>query len=166
MRYTLADYRTRFPVIQIERDGYGPSPSVVRPPSVRSSLADSRSSEVWYSGRKTLSIEFIKMKRPQVTIYAGSLIALGLLVAIACLSGSWYINRLQAGLAKAVKQDAAGLEAAVELQVQLRHLRVHTVVLVADRSEPRWKVVRGDLARIDNTLDAVQETAASQTTRS
>ncbi|MFO0844353.1 MAG: sigma 54-interacting transcriptional regulator [Gemmataceae bacterium] len=69
--------------------------------------------------------------------FSGQLVGLGGLVAVACLAGSWYINRLQAELARAVRQDAAGMEAADELQLQLRHLRVHSLVLVAEPTEAR-----------------------------
>jgi two-component system, NtrC family, sensor histidine kinase HydH len=93
--------------------------------------------------------------------YAGPLFALGALVAVTCLAGSWYINRLQADLARAVRQDAAGMEAAVELQVQLRHLRVHSLVLMADTTGDRREVVRGDLARVDKALQAILQTAST-----
>src|SRR5439155_1592816 len=82
-------------------------------------------------------------------------VALGGLVALACLASTGYINRLQADLARAVRYDAAGMEAAVELQVQLRHLRVHSLVLVADPSDARRDVVRSDLARVDAALAAL-----------
>jgi two-component system, NtrC family, sensor histidine kinase HydH len=91
--------------------------------------------------------------------YSVPLIALGGLVAMACLGSTWYLNRLQTDLAQTVRQDAAGTEAAVELQVQLRHLRVHSLVLAADPSPPRREVVSADLARIDAALAAVQATA-------
>jgi two-component system sensor histidine kinase HydH len=93
--------------------------------------------------------------------YAGPLFALGALVAVTCLAGSWYINRLQADLARAVRHDAAGMEAAVELQVQLRHLRVHSLVLMADTTGDRREVVRGDLARVDKALQAILQTAST-----
>jgi two-component system sensor histidine kinase HydH len=84
--------------------------------------------------------------------YSGPLVALGGLLAVACLASTWYINRLQADLARAIHYDAAGMEAAVELQVQLRHLRVHSLVLVAEPSDDRRAVVRADLARVDAAL--------------
>jgi two-component system, NtrC family, sensor histidine kinase HydH len=93
--------------------------------------------------------------------YSGPLVAFGALVAVACLSCSWYINRLQADLAKAVRQDVSGMEAADELQLQLRHLRVHSLVLVADASDARWEVVRADLARVDAALAATHRTAST-----
>ena len=88
--------------------------------------------------------------------YAWPFVALGGLVALACLASTGYINRLQADLARAVRYDAAGMEAAVELQVQLRHLRVHSLVLVADPSDARRDVVRSDLARVDAALAALR----------
>jgi two-component system, NtrC family, sensor histidine kinase HydH len=90
--------------------------------------------------------------------YAGPLLALGGLVAIACLVSTRYINRLQADLARTVRHDAAGREAAVDLQVQLRHLRVHSLVLVADPSDTRREVVGADLARIEAALATIRST--------
>ncbi len=91
--------------------------------------------------------------------YSVPLVALGGLVAMACLGSTWYINRLQTDLAQTVRRDAAGTEAAVELQVQLRHLRVHSLVLAADPSPPRRGVVAADLDRIGAALAAVRATA-------
>lgn len=93
--------------------------------------------------------------------FSGPLLALGALVAVTCLAGSWYINRLQGDLARAVRQDAAGMEAAVELQVQLRHLRVHSLVLMADTTHERREVVRADLARVDQAMEAIRQTAST-----
>jgi two-component system, NtrC family, sensor histidine kinase HydH len=101
------------------------------------------------------------MRQFLFNLYSGPLVALGILVAVACLAGSWYINRLQAELARTVSQDAAGMEAAVELQLQLRHLRVHSLVFFADPTDARREVVRGDLARVDAALAAIQQTATT-----
>lgn len=96
------------------------------------------------------------MKHYLLGRYSWPFVALGGLVAVACLASTWYINRLQADLARAVRQDAAGMEAAVELQVQLRHLRVHSLVLVAEPTDDRREVVRADLARVDAALAALR----------
>ena len=92
-------------------------------------------------------------------LYSGPLVALGVLVAVACLAGSWYINRLETELARAVSQDAAGAEAAFDLQLQLRHLRIHSVVLFADPTKARRETVQDDLAHVDAALKAVERTA-------
>jgi two-component system sensor histidine kinase HydH len=89
--------------------------------------------------------------------YSWPLVAFGGLVAVACLASTWYINRLQTDLARAVRNDAAGMEAAVELQVQLRHLRVHTLVLLIDPSTLRREAVQADLSRVDNALAAIRQ---------
>ncbi|HVV99961.1 MAG TPA: ATP-binding protein, partial [Planctomycetaceae bacterium] len=101
------------------------------------------------------------MKRLPFTIYSGPLVALGFLVAIACLAGSLHINNLQANLARAVRHDAAGMEAAVDLQVQLRHLRVHSLVLFSEPTEHRRQVVRDDLERVSDALADVRATAST-----
>lgn len=93
--------------------------------------------------------------------YSGPLVALGGLVAVACLASTWYINRLQADLARAVRHDAAGMEAAVDLMVRLRHLRVHSLVLIAEPTAARRQVVAGDLARAEAALAALRETATT-----
>jgi two-component system sensor histidine kinase HydH len=91
--------------------------------------------------------------------YSGPLIGLGTLVAIVCLAGSWYINRLQSSLAQTVHLDAAGMAAAVDLQLQLRHLRVHSLILVADDTAERRAIVKRDLENVDRALQTVRDTA-------
>jgi signal transduction histidine kinase len=63
------------------------------------------------------------------------------LVAVACLASTWYINRLQADLARAIRHDTARMEAADALQVWLRQLRFHALMCAADPSAARrWQV--------------------------
>lgn len=83
-------------------------------------------------------------------------VVLGGLLAAACLASTWYINRLQGDLATAVRHDAARMEAADELQVQLRHLRFHSVVCAADPTGARQEVVRLDAAQADAALAAIR----------
>lgn len=82
--------------------------------------------------------------------HSGPFVLLGGLLA-ACLASTWYINRLQADLARAVRYDAARMEAADEFQVQLRHLRFHSVVYAADPTAARRSVVRNDTVRRSGT---------------
>lgn len=83
-------------------------------------------------------------------------VLLGGLLLVACLASIGYINRLQGDLARAVRHDAARMEAADELQVQLRHLRFHTLLHVADPAETRRALVRADIAQADAALEAVR----------
>lgn len=88
--------------------------------------------------------------------YSGPLIGLGGLVAVACLASTWYINRLQTDLARAVRHDAARLDAADELQVQLRHLRFHSLICAADPVEHRRNQVRSDATKAEEALGAIR----------
>lgn len=105
------------------------------------------------------------MKQFPLNFYSGPLVALGALVAVACLACSWYISRLQADLTRAVRQEAVGMVAATDIQVQLRHLRVHSLVLVADDNEERRKVVRKDLNAVDQALSSLEQTVSTEEDR-
>src|SRR5215831_3437788 len=95
------------------------------------------------------------MKQVLFGRYSWPLVALGGMLALACLASMWYINRLQSDLARAVRHDAARLDAVDELQVQLRHLRSHTLVLAADPTDARREVVRDDTNRVEAALAAI-----------
>jgi signal transduction histidine kinase len=97
------------------------------------------------------------MRQYLVARYSLPFVALGGLVAFSCVASMWYINRLQDDLARAIRHDAVQLAAADSLQIQLRHLRVHSLILFADRSDARWRVVRADLAGVEAALEAIRE---------
>lgn len=69
--------------------------------------------------------------------FSGPLVALGSLVAAACLGSTWYLDRLPSDLAHAVRRHTAQLEAADELQLRLRQLRLQAVMFAADPSPAR-----------------------------
>jgi two-component system, NtrC family, sensor histidine kinase HydH len=89
--------------------------------------------------------------------FSGPLVALGGLVAVACLGSTWYLNRLQTDLARTVRHDAAQLEAANELQVRLRQLRQHSTMLAADPSPTRKKQVAEDRRLVAASLTEVRD---------
>jgi two-component system sensor histidine kinase HydH len=76
--------------------------------------------------------------------YSGPFIALGSLLALACLASTWYINRLQSDLARAVRHDVARMEAADQLQILLRQLRLHSLVAIASPTDRRQQIVDDD----------------------
>lgn len=96
------------------------------------------------------------MRHFMVGRYSWPFVALGGLAAVVCVTSTWYINRLQDDLARTVRHDAKRMEAADNLQLQLRHLRVHSLVLVADRVDARWRAVRADLAGVGDALAAIR----------
>ncbi|WP_439629565.1 sensor histidine kinase [Gemmata sp.] len=88
--------------------------------------------------------------------FAWPMVAIGGVLAAACLASTWYITRLQTDMARAIRHDAARMDAADELQVQLRHLRFHTLVGAADPSAARRQVIQGDLGAVDAALGAIR----------
>ncbi len=84
--------------------------------------------------------------------FAWPMVVIGGFLALACLTSTWYINRLQADMAKAIRHDAAGREAVQELQIQLRQLRFHSLMAVADPSSHRRKRVEDDRAQVEAAL--------------
>ncbi|MDB5309189.1 MAG: zraS 6 [Gemmataceae bacterium] len=88
--------------------------------------------------------------------YSAPFVALGGLVAGACLASTWYINRLQSDLARAVRHDVARLEAAEELQIGLRQLRFHTVMAAAAPSAARQNLVDDDRQLVAAALAAAR----------
>ncbi len=76
--------------------------------------------------------------------YSRPFIVLGGLLALACLASTWYINRLQSDMARAVRQDVVRLEAAERLQILLRQLRLHSLLATADPTEKRIQLVDED----------------------
>jgi signal transduction histidine kinase len=89
--------------------------------------------------------------------FAGPLVALGGLLAVACLASTWYLNRLQSELARTVRHDAAQLEVASELQVRLRQLRLHSVLYAADPSPARREQVAEDRRLVAAALAEARE---------
>jgi signal transduction histidine kinase len=88
--------------------------------------------------------------------YSWPLVSLGGLLAAACLASTWYINRLQSDLARAVRHDAARREAAANLQIRLRQLRFHSLMYAADSSETRRKTVDDDRRLVNDALTHAQ----------
>jgi len=84
--------------------------------------------------------------------YSGPFIALGGLLALACLASTWYINRLQSDLARAVRHDAARMEAAEKLQILLRQLRLHSLVVTAAPTPKRLRIVEEDRQQLDEAM--------------
>lgn len=88
--------------------------------------------------------------------YSGPFVVLGGLVAVACLASIWYINRLQADLARAVRHDAARMAVTEELQIRLRQLRFHSLMAAADPSASRQRLVNDDRSLVAAALAAAR----------
>ena len=92
------------------------------------------------------------MKRVIFPYLAWPMVGLGILLMIACLSGVWYINKLEADWGRAVQFDVKRLQAAEEMQIWLRQLRFHSILCAADPTEERRAEVRKDEAGFGEAL--------------
>jgi two-component system, NtrC family, sensor histidine kinase HydH len=108
------------------------------------------------------SLGTAKMRHLLFGRYSGPFIAFGGLLALACLASTWYINRLQSDLARAVRHDVARLEAAEELQICFRQLRLHYFVATADPNETRRMIVEVDRRRVETALAIAHRESESE----
>jgi two-component system, NtrC family, sensor histidine kinase HydH len=90
------------------------------------------------------------------------IVGLSLLLMIACLVGTVYINRLQTELSDLLRMDAARLQAAQQAQIHLREYRVHTILLAASPNEARYHQVAEDRHHFELSLKSLDELAADE----
>src|SRR5262249_38440433 len=88
-----------------------------------------------------------------------------LLVALTMLGTSLLgirsINHLQADRDKIVSEHVRSLQAAQDLETEMRHIRFHSFLYVMDMSPPRWAKVERDQKAFQRVLDAIRGRAAS-----
>ncbi len=88
---------------------------------------------------------------------AWPIVVLGGLLAVACLISTWYINKLQTDLARAVGQDVASVQVAQELQIHLRQLRLRLLLYEANPSQTRLVEVKADQKGFEAAMAKAQE---------
>jgi signal transduction histidine kinase len=91
---------------------------------------------------------------------AGPAVGVGLLLLAVCLVGAWQINRLQADMAHLLQRDVVALEAAQELEIQLRRLRFYSFVYLIDPGPPRQEPIDDAQARFERALGRAKAAAA------
>src|SRR5262249_8845752 len=88
-----------------------------------------------------------------------------LLVALAMLGTSLLgirsINKLQADQDKIVSEHVRSLEAAQDLETELRHIRFHSFVYVMDMTPERWAKVARDQAAFERILAEIRARSTS-----
>jgi two-component system, NtrC family, sensor histidine kinase HydH len=102
------------------------------------------------------------MKRIMHVYLAWPMVALGALLAAACLAGVWYINKLEADLGRAVQYDVKRLQAAEEMQIWLRQLRFHSILYAAQPNDDRRNEVVKDEEGFASALADFRKAAESQ----
>jgi signal transduction histidine kinase len=79
-------------------------------------------------------------------------VLVGLLLLGACLASVWSINRLQAGLVEVQGSNVAGLQAAQELVITLRQLRLHSLLYVIEPTPSRHALMEADHQSFEEAL--------------
>src|SRR5438045_3107346 len=101
------------------------------------------------------------MRRVMFNYLAWPLVGLGCLVAAACLTGVWYINKLEADLGRAIQHDVKRLQAAEEMQIALRQLRFHSLLYAAERTGARHDDLLSDEAEFEAARASFRREAAA-----
>jgi signal transduction histidine kinase len=92
----------------------------------------------------------------QVTLPA---VLVGLVFLAACLVGVWSINRLQRNRAVLLTQNVRSLQAAQEMEVRLRQLRLHSLLYVMDTSPARREIVEEANRQFQEAFRRAEEAA-------
>ncbi len=79
-------------------------------------------------------------------------VALGVALLGASLASVWSISRLEQDLAGVASANAASLEAAQELQIKLRQLRLHSFLAALDPTPERRALVEQDAREFETSL--------------
>src|SRR5436309_2448667 len=86
-------------------------------------------------------------------------VLIGAVLFGACMTSVWLINHLQANLAQILQENVASLEAAQELEVQLRQLRFHSFLRIIDPKKQRDEFVENDHHAFEQALAKVRYAA-------
>src|SRR5262245_58375802 len=82
-----------------------------------------------------------------------------LVLFAACAASVWSVNRLQGNLAAILSHNVAAVAAAQDLEIQLRQLRFHSLLYVAEPTDERRGLVDEDLAGFEAALARARATA-------
>src|SRR5216683_1345161 len=87
----------------------------------------------------------------------GPTVVIGAVLFGACIASVWSINRLQGNLAQILSENVTSLEAAQELEIQLRQLRFHSFLHVIDPTDERRELVGNDHAGFERAMETVRQ---------
>ena len=94
---------------------------------------------------------FIRVVTPAVLV--------GLFLLAVSLTGAWTVSRLQRNLSGILTENVTSLEAAQELEIQLRQMRYHALLHVIAPSPARWRAVEKDRRQFEAALEQAQRSA-------
>lgn len=89
-------------------------------------------------------------------------VAVGLILLTACLAGVFFVNRIQANLANILGENLSSLQAAQELEIRVRQLRLHSLLYLMDPTKERLEPIDLDQKRFEDALVVARESANSE----
>ncbi len=90
---------------------------------------------------------------------AAPAVALGVLLLAVCFAGVHYIQRLQGDLATILSQNVASLQAAHELEISVRQLRMHHLLYVLEPTPVRLRPMEEDQRRFEEALAVARQSS-------
>src|SRR5690242_19658889 len=84
---------------------------------------------------------------------AAPAVVIGAILFGTCLVSVWYIHRLQTNLATILSENVTSLEAAQELEIQVRRLRFHSFLYVIDPTPVHVAPIDEDHRSVEAALD-------------
>jgi len=86
-------------------------------------------------------------------------LVISLLLGAVCVVGVSSLNRLQEDRARLLANDVASLQAAQEMQLRLRQVRIHGLTFAMDPSPARRAVLDDDHAQFESALERARQAA-------
>jgi signal transduction histidine kinase len=88
-------------------------------------------------------------------------VLIGLLLFGTCLASAWWIHHLQTSLTQVLSQNVRSLEAAQELEIQVRRLRFHAFRYLLKPQSTRLQEMQHDHEQFEMELEKVKKTVFS-----
>jgi signal transduction histidine kinase len=96
---------------------------------------------------------------------AGPTVGVGLLLLAVCIVSAWQINRLQHNMAHLRTRNVASLAAAQEMEIQLRRLRFHSFIYLADPSPELKDRIEGSRRAFEDAFGQARAAAVTDEER-
>ncbi len=88
-------------------------------------------------------------------------VIIGLFLFTACLVSIRYIHQLQTNLAEILAQDVTSLQAAQELEIQVRQLRFHAVLYLLNPKPERFGRIETDQLRFETAMSKARRVSTT-----
>jgi signal transduction histidine kinase len=92
-------------------------------------------------------------------------VIVGVALFASCLVSAWYIQRLQSNMANILSENVTSLEAAQELEIQLRQIRFKFLIYMLDPKPDRLQPVEEWHAKFEQTLAVARASANTEEER-